>query len=328
MSQPAENTGGKFESAIHARPLTLLNGPPVACETEVLKAAGARVALLGVPFDQANAGRSGANFGPKALREVSYQFLSYLVTDDLDYIRHFKLVDAGDVPVPVANLKRTHQLIEDSADRIRAAGALPFLIGGDHSITIAATRSAARSVPRMGHVSFDAHLDTADTVGGEPDTSASPTSRTAELPNVDPRNVVVVGVRGTLNPRQQIEYARHHGLTVITMDEVCSQGAILAAARAFKIASQGTDGIYVTFDTDGIDAAYAPGTTSPEPGGFTSREILQIARLAGQQHLVGVDVVELCPAYDPGGITARLVGNLVVQVLAGIARPAATEVQA
>ncbi len=275
--------------------------------------------LAGIPWDEGNAGRNGANYGPRAFRDVSSWFLSYDAERDFDLWEVLPGVDVGDIPVVPPDAERTMALIADHVAAVRDAGALPVSIGGNHALAIGAARGAARSVTRMGYLSVDAHLDTAPDWAGVLYSSGCPTFRATEIENVEAGNVVVFGVHGWLNPRSQVEAARDRGITWFGMQLIEELGLDRALEEAIAIASDGVDGLYVSFDQDSIDASHFPGTGTPEPGGFTSREALSIARRLGRTRPIAFDAVELAPVYDLSGISQRMSCAIVLAFLSGVA---------
>ena len=155
-------------------------------------------------------------------------------------------------------------------------------IGGDHSIPIPLGEAISEETRgKVGYIVFDANMDAEEEVDGELNSNWSEVCRLAELGNIDPRNMVLIGIRGALNTRRQTEYLRDRGIRTIGMREVIGRGIEDVMSEALSMASNGTNALYVSFDTDGVDAAYAPGTSGPEPGGLTSREILSAARMIG-----------------------------------------------
>jgi agmatinase len=306
----------ELATMLHAGPATFFGRSLVPPEPETLRATGVRAALLGVPWDEGNAGRNGANYGPRALRDASSWFLGYRFEDDLDLFDALGLVDCGDVPVLPSGSPRTMELIDERVGRILDGGALPVVVGGNHSITIGSVRAAAARRERLGYIAVDAHADTARDLGGERLTSASPTARAAELPQVPRGRAAVVGIRGALNPRDQVDYARDLGVRLYPMRELEQRGVANVLDEAIAQVSEEVDGIYVTFDLDAIDAAAVPGTGTPEPGGLTPREALLVARRLGALDAVVFDLVELAPGYDPSGVTARLGCALLIEFLA------------
>lgn len=279
---------------------------------------GFRCAIAGVPWDEGNAGRNGANYGPRVFRDTSSWFLGYDAQRDFDLWAELPTADVGDVVVLPPNAARTMDFIADHVEAVRRAGVFPVLVGGNHSLAIGAARGAARTVGRMGYLSIDAHLDTAPDWQGEIYMSGCPTFRAAEIANVDPHNVVVFGVHGWLNPRSQVEAARERGISWFGVERIEELGLESALAQAIAIASDGVDGLYVSFDQDSIDASHFPGTGTPEPGGMTARDALKVARLLGRAHPIAFDLVELAPVYDLSGISPRLSCGLVMAFLSGL----------
>jgi agmatinase len=167
----------------------------------------------------------------------------------------------------------------------------------------------------MGYLAIDAHMDAAYSVDGEKETNASGVARASELPNVRPENVAIVGVRGSLNPREWLQLIRERGINMYPMREVKERGIEPVLKDALDRVWDGTDGVYVTWDTDSVDASHAPGTTEPEPGGLTSHEILAAGRIIGERGFTAIDNVELAPIYDISGITGKLVWCVLSEVL-------------
>ena len=279
---------------------------------------GARCVLAGVPWDEGNAGRNGANYGPRAFRDASGWFLSYDAQRDFDLWSGLPSVDGGDVRVVPADAGTTMSNIAGHVESIRGQGALPVLIGGNHSITIGATRGAASTLDgSMGYLCIDAHLDTAPELLGAKYSSGCPTYRVCELDNVSPSNVVVFGVHGWLNPRSQVASANEIGISWYGMDKIEEHGWRPLLEEALAKVTDGVDGFYVSFDQDSIDASCFPGTGTPEPAGFEAREACALARRLGEARPVAFDAVELAPVYDPSGISARLSCGLVLAFLSG-----------
>jgi arginase family enzyme len=279
---------------------------------------GFRCAIAGVPWDEGNAGRNGANYGPRVFRDTSSWFLGYDAQRDFDLWEALPTADVGDVVVVPPNAERTMGFIADHVEAVRRGGVFPVLVGGNHSLAIGAAQGAARTVERMGYLSIDAHLDTAPDWQGERFMSGCPTFRAAEIPNVDPHNVVVFGVHGWLNPRSQAKAARDKGISWYGVERIEEMGLEKALGEAIAIASDGVDGLYVSFDQDSIDASHFPGTGTPEPGGMSSRDALKVARLLGRARPIAFDLVELAPIYDLSGISSRLSCGIVMAFLSGL----------
>ncbi|MGC5076615.1 agmatinase family protein [Agrococcus sp. DT81.2] len=280
---------------------------------------GFRAALTGIPWDEGNAGRNGANMGPRAVRDASSWFLGYDAQRGFDLWEELPSADVGDVPVMPPNAEQTMALIQERISTICGQGVVPLSIGGNHSLAIGAARGAAKHVPRMGYLSIDAHLDTAYDWAGETLTSGCPTMRAAEIENVDPSNVVVFGIHGWLNPKDQVDAATEKGIRWYGMTEIEELGVQRAIDQAIERALDGVDGLYVSVDLDAVDASAMPGTGTPEPGGFLPREIFAIARALGRAKPIAMDLVEIAPVYDLSGISQRLACGVAMEMLSGLA---------
>jgi agmatinase len=312
---PAQNDPTMWTSLLHAGLVSsFMRLPFVAPDSGALIAAGARAGIYGLPFDATNISRTGANYGPRGIREVSCQFLPYNATLDFDLIAALNPVDCGDCDVVLANAEKTFARAQADIGAILDAKALPVTLGGDHSITIPAVRAVRERVADPGLVLVDMHLDTAPDVGGEELNHCCPVTRAVDA-GFDPAKIALVGISGWMNPRTEIDYCREHGITVIWLEEIWERGAAWAADRAREVAGAG-DGIYLSFDVDALDAAYAPGTCCPSPGGLTSREAIEIVRGVSREGLLGVDVVETAPSLEATPSTALIAGRVAIEAMA------------
>jgi agmatinase len=287
---------------------SFLKVPHVPPDAAALRAHGARAAVYGIPWDATNISRTGANYGPRQMRDVSCQTTSYHAMFDFDVVEQTSLVDCGDCAIVLANAEKTFARAEDDIAAIAEAGALPVVLGGDHSVTIPAVAGVRRHVADPGFVLIDTHLDTAMDVGGETLNHCCPVTRAVDA-GYDPKKMVLVGISGWLNPRSELEYCREHGITVIWLEEIWEHGTRWAVERALEVAGAG-DGIYLSFDIDALDLAYAVGTCAPTVCGLTSREAVELVRGIAAAGLVGVDVVEVAPTLDPT-VATSLVGNRI-----------------
>lgn len=293
---------------------TFLKLPHVRADADALRAHGARAALYGIPFDATNISRTGANYGPRAVRELSCQFTSYNATLDFDVVEALSPVDCGDCDIALANPLTTFERAQRDLGAILGAGALPVTIGGDHSVTIPAVRAVREHVADPGLVLIDMHLDTAQDVGGELLNHCCPITRAVDA-GFDPAKIVLVGISGWMNPRSEIDYCREQGITVIWLEDLWELGTASAVAKAREIAGAG-DGIYLSFDVDALDAAFAPGTCCPSPGGMTMREAIELVRGVSAGGLLGVDVVEASPSLDPTPTTSLVAGRVALEAMA------------
>jgi agmatinase len=289
--------------------------PHVAADTDALAAAGARAAVYGIPFDGTNISRTGANYGPRGMRDVSVQFLTYNAMYDFDVADALSPVDCGDCAVIPGDTAGTFARAQADIEAILRADALPVTLGGEHSITIPAVRAVGTVYDDPGLVLVDTHLDTALDVGGETLSHCCPITRAVDA-GFDPRHIALVAISGWMNPRSELAYCREHGITVIWLEEIWEHGTAWAVDRALEVAGAARDGVYLSFDVDSLDGAHAPGTCCPTPGGLTSREALEIVRGVAGPGLIGVDVVEVAPSLDPTPATALIGGRVALEAMA------------
>lgn len=297
---------------------SFLRLPYVAPDEAALREHGAGAAIYGIPFDATNISRTGANFGPRGIRDVSCQFLSYNATLDFDVVDALNPVDCGDCDIALANPERTFERAQRDIGAILGAGALPVTLGGDHSITIPAVRAVRERHGDPGLILVDMHLDTAQDVGGEQLNHCCPITRAVDA-GFDPGKVALVGISGWMNPRSEIAYCRERGITVLWLEDVWERGTAAVAEQALEVAGAG-DGVYLSFDVDSLDAAHAPGTCCPSPGGLSTREAIEIVRRIAGEGLLGVDVVETAPSLDPTPTTSLVAGRIALEAMAFHAR--------
>lgn len=279
-------------------------------------------AIQGVPFDGVATFRGGATrIAPQTVRKFSMLFTDYCVETQVTLSDLLVAVDIGDVDIVPGNTSESFRRIQERTNLILAKRAVPLSIGGDHSITLPIVKAISqRTEGKIGVVQFDTHMDLVDDLSGDRFTRASPMKRLLELENVDPHRAVQIGIRGYRNDREEYETARRIGSTIYTIDQVHEEGIQTICKKALQIATKDTRGIYVTFDIDVVDPAYAPGTNSPDPNGFTSREAILALRTICKSALLGFDLVEIAPEYDiPSGITSILGARLLAEVLNGLA---------
>ena len=303
--------------------VTFLGAPYREADVGSLREAGVKAAFFGAPTDtQGSPSRPGVTLGPAALREASLQYIGATTYEfRVNLHEYWRLADCGDVSIPGAPVSERHRAVRRRAETLLRAGALPIMCGGDHSIPIPGVAALCSVVDGpVGHLHIDSHLDNLESVGGERESMASPVLRLLENPQVDPRNVVIIGVRGASNPPEALERAETMGIHVISMFDVLERGVGPAIREALDRVWDGTRAVYVSFDNDSVDAAYAPGTTAPEPFGFTSREVITMAVEIGRRGASMIDIAELSPPYDPSGVTARLDLAFVIYLLSAYAQ--------
>ena len=295
---------------------TFMRLPAIAADAKKLKEAKVSAAFLGFPWDAMCISRTGTNYGPRAIREASDQFSFYNASTGMDLTQLYRFADCGDVPVVPGAAVTTMDRAQAMVSQILQSGAMPVTIGGDHSITIACVRAFAKVYKKPGLVLVDTHFDTALDVGGETLSHCCPITRAVDA-GFDPKRIAIVGTGGWMNPKSELAYIKKQGITLFTIEDIWAQGAKTIAKKAAAVASKGADGVYLTYDIDAIDAAYAPGTGVPTPGGMSSREALTMAYELGRMGIAGFDLVEVSPSWDHDGITSRLAVRLILEALAG-----------
>jgi agmatinase/guanidinopropionase len=274
---------------------------------------GVDVAIVGVPYDGGTSYRSGARFGPRKIREASLMLWGYNNPLAVRPLESLRVIDYGDVDViPPAILDTMHN-IQAEVGQVLDAGVRVLALGGDHSISLPLLRAHARRHGPLAVVHFDSHPDTWDTeFGGRPYSHGTPFRRALEERLIDPARYIQVGLRGPTSGAADWQDARDLGVRVITMDEAAEIGLPAVLAAIHTTAAGPT---YVSLDIDSADPAFAPGTGTPEVGGFTSHELLRLVRGLRGLQLVGFDLVEVSPPYDHGDITAILAANLAFEFL-------------
>jgi agmatinase len=282
--------------------------------------AGVDVAMLGVPFDSGTSYRPGARLGPREIRAQSSLIRPYSYFQKISPFETLAIVDAGDVDAPPVGIEPAYAAIEAAVARILSAGAIPLVVGGDHSISLPALRAVSRAHGPLALVQFDAHIDTWGDYFGGRYFHGSPFRRAIEEQIISPSKYVQVGIRGPMyGEDEDFRFQREQGVTTIDIGMVKRDGVMKTIARVREIVAGAP--LYVTFDIDSVDPAFAPGTGTPEVGGLTSYEAQELVRGLAGLPLVGCDVVEVAPPFDgPGQITALLAANLMFEFLCVIAK--------
>jgi agmatinase len=281
---------------------------------------GVDVAILGVPFDSGTSYRSGARLGPREIRAQSSLIRPYSYFQKVSPFERLTIVDAGDVDAPPVGIEQAYAAIESAVAAVLAAGAAPMLVGGDHSISLPILRAVARRHGPVALVQFDAHIDTWGDYFGGKYFHGSPFRRAIEEGLIAPSHYVQIGIRGPMYGEQEdFAFQRAQGVTTVDIEQVKTDGVAKTMGRVRELVSDRP--VYVTFDIDAVDPAFAPGTGTPEVGGLTSYEAQELVRGLAGLSVIGCDVVEVAPSFDgPGQITALLAANLMFEFLAVLAR--------
>ncbi|MEU3643486.1 agmatinase [Lentzea sp. NPDC034063] len=279
--------------------------------------AHADVAVVGVPFDTGVSYRPGARFAPTAVREASRLLRPYNPGLDVSPFERVQVVDGGDIAVNPFHIGEAIETIEGAATELQAEGTKLVTIGGDHTIALPLLRAVSRIHGPVALLHFDAHLDTWDTYFGEPYTHGTPFRRAVEDGILDTEAISHVGTRGPLYGKKDLEDDRRLGFGIVTSSDVMRRGVdeTVDALRQ-RIGSRP---LYVSIDIDVLDPAHAPGTGTPEAGGMTSRELLEIVRGLRGLNLVGADVVEVAPAYDHADITSVAASHVAYDLVSLLA---------
>jgi agmatinase len=275
-------------------------------------------AIMGVPFDGGTTYRPGTRFGPQGMRKISALYTPFNYEIGVDLREQMTLCDTGDVFTIPANIEKTFDQITRGMEHVFRSGALPLVLGGDHSIGFPTVRGIANCTDKkIGIIHFDRHADIQEKDLDER-MHTTPWFHATDIPNVPAKNLVQVGIGGWQVPRQAIAEARKRDTTILTMNDVVSLGLDKVVEIALERAWDGVDAVYLSFDIDSVDCGFVPGTGWPEPGGFLPREILYMLGKVASEGVCGMEVVEVSPPYDTSEITALLGVRAVVDVLGSL----------
>ncbi|GAA1947137.1 agmatinase [Nocardioides panacihumi] len=277
----------------------------------------ADIVVAGVPFDAGVSYRPGARFGPAHVRESSRLLRPYHPALDVSPFEVAQVADAGDVAVNPFNIEEALETVEESALALTASGARLLTIGGDHTISLPLLRAAKQRHGEIALLHFDAHLDTWDTYFGADYTHGTPFRRAVEEGLLDTEALCHLGTRGPLYSKKDLEDDRRFGFGIVTAADIYHQGVVEVVDRVRQ--RIGDRPLYVSIDIDVLDPAHAPGTGTPEAGGMTSRELLEILRGLQGLNLVGADVVEVSPPYDHAEITGIAASHVAYDLVALLA---------
>lgn len=276
---------------------------------------GVDAAAVGIPFDTATSFRSGARFGPEAIRSASSLLRPYHPALGVDVLEALSVVDYGDLPVAPGDTAGTYRRVEEGLAPLVDSGVFPLVLGGDHSITLAELRVLACRHGPLALVQLDSHTDTWDEYFDQPYFHGTTFRRAAEEGLIDPGSSVQAGMRGSLYGPSDLEDARALGFTVVSSEELRALGADGYGALVRE--HVGGRAVFLSFDIDFLDPAFAPGTGTPEVAGFSTAEAVAFLRALRGIRLVGCDVVEVAPPYDgPGQPTALAAANVALDLLA------------
>lgn len=298
---------GGNELARFSGPGTFMRLP--AAET----AQGLDVAFVGVPMDHGTSWRSGTRFGPKELRSQSAMIRPYNIQTGAAPFDSLNCADLGDVPINTFNLNETIDIIAKYYDAILKHDVVPMTLGGDHTLTLPILRAIAKKHGPVGLIHIDAHADVSDTMFGEREVHGTVFRRAYEEGLLDANRVWQVGLRGTGYSAEDFDDPLEWGFKMILAQEIWHKSLIPLAAEIRKEIGEGP--VYITYDIDSLDPAYAPGTGTPEIGGLTTPQAMELIRGLRGLDIVGCDLVEVSPPYDASGNTALTGANLMFEML-------------
>jgi len=290
-----------------AGPATMMRLPSAT------SAEGLDACFVGVPLDIGTSNRAGARFGPRAIRAESCLLRPYNMATRAAPYDSIQVADIGDVAINTFNLQKSMDIVTEAYDEIIGHGCVPLTMGGDHTIVLPILRAMKKKYGAVGVVHVDAHADVNDTMFGEKIAHGTPFRRAIEEGLIDGNRVAQIGLRGTGYTAEDFDWSRSHGIRVVQAEECWykSVAPIMDEVRA----KLGDGPVYLSFDIDGLDPSFAPGTGTPEIGGLTIWQALEIIRGCRGLDIVGCDLVEISPPYDPSGNTALVGANLLYEML-------------
>ena len=275
-------------------------------------------AVIGVPFDGGTTYRPGTRFGPQGMRKISALYTPYNYELGVDLREQMSLCDAGDVFTIPANIEKTFDQISRAVSHIFSSGALPIIMGGDHSIGFATVRGIAQCTSKkIGIIHFDRHADIQERDLDER-MHTTPWFHATNMPNVPATNLVQIGIGGWQVPREAVSEIRNRNTNILTIRDVEELGIDKTAEIALELAWKDADAVYLSFDIDCVDCGFVPGTGWPEPGGFLPREALSLVGKVASEGICGLEVVEVSPPYDQSEITALFGTRVIVDVLGSL----------
>ena len=292
--------------------LTFMGAPYCAPDRNEIREKGAKICFLGAPWDQGTIVRTGTSSGPHGIREASSQYFPYMFEYDVDLLSFFNVVDCGDIPIIPGNNALSQQYMCDYVTECLEGGAKVLLVGGDHSVPIPGARGLSQYLSRhnpdgkMGYLHVDCHLDAAVDWAGIEITNASGPTETFKLPNVNAANMAHMGSRNGLNPKDWMDFWIDNDMPIVPMSDVVEKGIDRCGRFILDRAWDGTDAVYLSWDTDSLDCSTMPGTSCPECYGIKSREAIQFAQIVGEYGVDVLELAELSPIFDVSQMSAKL----------------------
>ena len=306
--------GQEFNQPLGGNQMPRFGGPATFMRLPSASSAkGLDAAFVGVPFDIGTSNRVGTRFGPRQIRAESCLVRPYNMATRAAPFDSLQVADIGDVAINTFNIAESMRIIEDAYDGILSHGCIPMTLGGDHTVALPILRALAKKHGPVGMVHVDAHADINDEMFGEKVAHGTPFRRAVEEGLLDGKRVAQIGLRATGYAADDFDWPREQGFRVVQAEECWHKSLDPLMA---EIAEQlGAGPVYLSFDIDGLDPAFAPGTGTPEIGGLTTIQALEIIRGCRGLDLVGCDLVEVSPPYDTSGNTSLTAANLLFEML-------------
>jgi guanidinobutyrase len=307
----------KFNAPLGGNDMPRFGGPATMMRLPSQPTAeGLDACFVGVPMDIGTSNRSGTRFGPREVRMESALIRPYNMATRAAPFDSLMVADIGDVPTNPFDLKESVHIIEDYFDRVLASKCRPLAIGGDHTVTLPILRAAAKRYGPVGLVHIDAHADINDTMFGEKIAHGTVFRRAVEEGLIEGQRVVQIGLRGSGYTAEDFDWSRQQGFRTVQAEDCwyCSLSPLMEEVRT----QMGDGPVYVSFDIDSLDPSFAPGTGTPEIGGLTSSQGMEIIRGCWGLDLIGCDVVEVSPPYDKSGNTSLVAANLLFEMLCAL----------
>ncbi len=286
---------------------TMMRLPHVANASEL------DVCFVGVPFDIGTSNRGGTRFGPRQIRVESCMIRPYNMATRAAPFESFQVGDIGDIAINTFSLQKSIEIIEQSYAEILADNCKPLTLGGDHTISLPILRAMHKQHGPIGVVHVDAHADINDVMFDEPVAHGTPFRRAIEEGLIEPKRMVQIGLRASGYAADDFDWSRDQGVRVVQAEE-CWYKSLAPLMNEVR-EQLGEGPVYISFDIDGLDPAYAPGTGTPEIGGLTVHQGLEIIRGCKGLDIIGGDLVEVAPAYDTSGNTSLVAANLLFEIL-------------
>ncbi len=303
-----------FNQPLSGNAMPRFGGPATMMRLPTQETAeGLDACFVGIPLDIGTSNRPGARLAPRQIRDESRMLRPFNVSTGAAPFESLQVADIGDVAINTFDLKKSIDIIEQAYDEILQHDCAPLTLGGDHTITLPVIRAIARKHGPVGLIHVDAHADINDDMFGEKIAHGTPFRRLYEDGALDANRVFQIGLRGTGYSSDEYDWSRDKGFTVVTAEQCWHKS--LATLMADIRAKMGDGPVYISFDIDGLDPAYAPGTGTAEIGGLTVPQALEIVRGCKGMNIVGGDLVEVSPPYDSTGNTALLAANILYEML-------------